>query len=56
MKKNTTIFSLGWINIIIYAKQVTYKFDVLSHQPFHFIQNKQSDETSNEHMIIFFQK
>jgi hypothetical protein len=27
--------------IMVFAKQVTYIFDVLSHQLLHFIQNKQ---------------
>lgn len=53
-EKNITICSLGWINFNS-CKQ-PYKPNVLSHQPFYFIQNKQRQfKTNDKHMIYFLE-
>ncbi len=41
MKRNLQLYAPLMDKIIMNIKQTTYIFDILNHQSFHFIQNKQ---------------
>jgi hypothetical protein len=47
-ENNTTIYSFGWINCNSHQRSSIHIYDILNHQPFQFIQNKQRKKTNDE--------